>query len=94
MTKHFIAALIVAASAAAAAPVFASGYGPAPHYDPIAGAPWSQRGQSVQTIRADQAAAVAAASADTRSFGGVRESTSQAGRRSLTSEIQSNYSHH
>ncbi|MGF6963819.1 NhaP-type Na+/H+ or K+/H+ antiporter [Paraburkholderia sp. WC7.3g] len=40
MNKQFIAALLIAASAAATGPAFASsGFGPAPHYDPIAGAP-------------------------------------------------------
>ena len=52
MKSKFIAVLLVALSASAAAPVFASGYGPAPFYRPSAGAPASQRGQSAQTVAA------------------------------------------
>ncbi|CAB3752216.1 hypothetical protein [Paraburkholderia solisilvae] len=36
------------------APVFASGYGPSPHYQPNDGAPVSQRGISTQTLSAEQ----------------------------------------
>ena len=54
MNRHLITALLIAASAAVAAPAFASsGYGPAPSYNPIAGAPASQRGQSAQTVAAE-----------------------------------------
>jgi hypothetical protein len=75
MNKHLIA-VIIAASAAIAAPAFASsGYGPAPHYNPIAGAPASQRGQSAATIHAENA------NVDSRAFGGVADTTSQSGRR-------------
>ena len=59
MKTKLIAALLVAASAALAAPAFASGYGPAPFYHPEAGAPASQRGQSAQTLAAEQGGAVA-----------------------------------
>jgi hypothetical protein len=89
MRKHFIAAVIIAASAAVAAPVFASsGYGPAPHYDPIAGAPASQRGQSAETIHAENTNA----NTGTQSFGGVRETTSQWGSRVPANDPNSLYS--
>jgi hypothetical protein len=91
MNKHLIAALIVAASAAVAGPVFASGYGPASHYDPIAGAPASQRGQSAQTIGAEHT--VADASIDMKSYGGVRDTTSQWGTHARVNEIHSLYAH-
>ncbi|MBW8837106.1 MAG: hypothetical protein JF605_19195 [Burkholderia sp.] len=53
MIKRLVIAAVLSASAAIAAPVFASsGYGPAPHYDPLIGAPSSQRGQSAETVRA------------------------------------------
>lgn len=54
MKAKFIAALVVASSAALAAPAFASGYGPAPYYHPDTGAPASQRGLSAQTTAVEQ----------------------------------------
>jgi hypothetical protein len=85
MNKHLIAALIIAASAAVAAPAFASGYGPAVHYDPISGAPTSQRGQSVQTLRENYNATEAHVTrkTDTRSYGGIADSTSNWGDRAV-----------
>lgn len=50
----FISAVLVAFSASAAAPAFASGYGPAPSYRPTVGAPASQRGQNVQTVAVER----------------------------------------
>jgi hypothetical protein len=45
MKRNVIVTVIAAAAAAFAAPAFASsGYGPAPFYNPVAGAPDSQRG--------------------------------------------------
>ena len=76
MNKTLIASLLVAVSAALAAPAFASsGYGPTPSYNPQVGAPASQRGQSAQTIAAENAATHAGASA----YGGVRNTTTQSG---------------
>jgi hypothetical protein len=85
MNKHLIGALIIAASAAAAGPAFASGYGPAVHYDPISGAPTSQRGQSVQTLRENYNATEAQVTrkTDTRSYGGIADSTSNWGDRAV-----------
>ena len=76
MKTKLIAALLVGFSASAAAPAFASGYGPAPSYRPSVGAPASQRGQSVQTLvaRRDDPAD------SQEAYGGVAPGHSQAGR--------------
>jgi hypothetical protein len=90
MNKNLIAALLIAASAALAAPAFASsGYGPAPSYNPSVGAPASQRGQSVQTVAAEQAQA----NANATSYGGVQDTQSQSGSRVNLSNERSLYSH-
>jgi hypothetical protein len=91
MNKHLIATLLIAVSAAAAGSAFASsGYGPAPHYDPIAGAPASQRGPVSQTIAVDQAGAGHA----TQAFGGMTDTASQSGVRFVARDPSSTYSHH
>jgi len=91
MNKNLIAALLVAASAALAAPAFASsGYGPAPSYNPSVGAPASQRGQSAQTVAAEQAQANSNAKS---SYGGVQDTQSQSGSRVRANTTQSLYSH-
>ena len=90
MNKNLIATLLVAASAALAAPAFASGYGPAPSYNPSVGAPASQRGESVQTVAAEQAQANSNA---TSSYGGVQDTQSQSGSRVRANTTQSLYSH-
>jgi hypothetical protein len=93
MFKRLIAVAIVAAGAAIAAPVFASsGYGPAPHYSPIDGAPASQRGQCAQTIRAEMASANA--NADSTSYGGVQDTTSQWGDHTAANATRSLFAHH
>lgn len=95
MNKHFIGAALIAISAAIAAPVFASsGYDPAPHYNPIVGAPTSQRGQSAQTIHAELASAEADVNTAAQSFGGVSETRSQSGVPRLTDDTRSPYLHH
>ncbi|WP_158940661.1 hypothetical protein [Burkholderia sp. S171] len=77
MNKTLIASLLVAVSAALAAPAFASsGYGPAPSYNPQVGAPASQRGQSAQTVAAENAVSNGA-----NAYGGVRNTTTQSGDR-------------
>jgi hypothetical protein len=81
MKTKLIAALLVAVSAAVAAPAFASGYGPAPFYRASVGAPDSQRGQSAQTVAAGQNSANSV-SADT-SYGGVADASSQSGSRQV-----------
>ncbi|SDG61699.1 hypothetical protein [Paraburkholderia phenazinium] len=81
MNRNLIAALLVTATAAVAAPAFASsGYGPAPSYNPIVGAPASQRGQSAQTVAAEQAAYGAGGNAYGGVAGAVSESGSRVGR--------------
>jgi hypothetical protein len=77
MKTKLIAALLIASSAAVAAPAFASGLGPAPFYRPEVGAPASQRGQSAQTLAAEQNAAASANS----DVGGVPTGTSESGAR-------------
>jgi hypothetical protein len=77
MKTKFIAAALLAASAVMAAPAFASGYGPAPFYRPNVGAPASQRGESAQTLAAEQQQADDNAVA----YGGVRSGDTQTGNR-------------
>lgn len=90
MNKTLIASLLVAVSVAVAAPAFASsGYGPAPSYNPLVGAPASQRGQSAQTIAAENAGA----KADAASYGGVQNGSTQSGRRVQMIDTHSLYSH-
>jgi hypothetical protein len=76
MKTKLIAALLIASSAALAAPAFASGLGPAPFYRPEIGAPASQRGQSAQTLAAEQGNAVA-----NRDVGGIEAGSSNSGGR-------------
>jgi hypothetical protein len=57
---NLLAMTMVAATAFLAPPVFASGFGPAPSYNPIDGAPASQRGQSALTLAAQNAPRVTA----------------------------------
>jgi hypothetical protein len=97
MIKQLLIAASLVASAAVVSPAFASsGYGPAPHYDPLAGAPSSQRGQSTETIRAEQPQAMAGIDADAaaQSYGGVRDTVSQSGARVAFNAPRSAYSHH
>src|SRR5262249_41694003 len=46
MNKFFKVAVWFAVGVAASSSAFASGYGPAPHYSPLQGAPASQQGPS------------------------------------------------
>ncbi|MEX3984469.1 hypothetical protein AB4Y45_36525 [Paraburkholderia sp. EG287A] len=89
MKTQFIAKLLIALSVGAAAPAFASGYGPAPSYRPEVGAPASQRGQSVQTLAAERAESGTAATA----YGGMADATSAAGSR-VSMERNSLFAHH
>jgi hypothetical protein len=83
MKTKFIAAVLIAASATLAAPAFASGYGPAPHYNPTVGAPASQQGQSAQTLAAEAQQSTGVA------YGGVQNGSSQAGQHEPTKGPQS-----
>jgi len=89
MKTKILAAVLVAVSATVAAPAFASGYGPAPFYSPSIGAPASQRGQSEQTVAADDAS-----TATNRAYGGVNEQTTQSGTHASVSPPFSLFRHH
>ena len=90
MKTKLIVALLVAVSAFAAAPVFASGYGPAPFYRPVIGAPASQSGQSVRTVTAERANATGLDEA----YGGVVSGLSQAGSHVAVTPRNSVFAHH
>ena len=75
MKTKLIVALLVAVSACAAAPAFASSYGPAPFYKPSVGALASQSGQSARTVAAERDDVIASEEA----YGGVVAGLSQAG---------------
>jgi hypothetical protein len=77
MKTKLIAAALIAASAAVAAPAFASGMGPAPYYRPTVGAPASQRGQSAQTLAAERQQA----DDNVVAYGGVGSGDTQTGNR-------------
>jgi hypothetical protein len=87
MKTKLIAALLLASSAALAAPAFASGLGPAPFYRPEVGAPASQRGQSAQTLAAEQGNAAAG----NRDVGGVQAGSSHSGARATFNVTDSIY---
>lgn len=86
MKTRIIAALLAAVSAAVVAPAFASGYGPAPFYNPFVGAPASQQGQNSQTLAADRASM-----SENSSYGGVYSPSSDSGayRGTNTAPLQS-----
>ena len=72
MFKQLLVVAAVAASAVTMSHAFASsGYGPAPRYNPIAGAPASQRGQSALTVQAEQAVIMASADVANKSYVGM-----------------------
>jgi type IV secretory pathway TrbL component len=77
MKTKLIVALLIALSASAAAPAFASGYGPAPFYRPSVGAPASQQGQNAQTLAAERGDATGSQEA----VGGVASGQSQSASR-------------
>jgi hypothetical protein len=76
-TQQIVAALLAAATVITAAPVFASGYGPAPFYRPSVGAPASQRGQNTETIAVEHQNGADAQ----EEYGGVAAGTSQSASR-------------
>lgn len=88
MKTQLIVALLVALSASTA-PAFASGYGPAPFYKPSAGAPASQRGQSVQTLAAEHDDTTGSQAA----YGGVVPGHSQAGSHAAVTPRDNRYAH-
>jgi hypothetical protein len=94
MIKHLIVAAIVAASAATVFPAFASGYGPAPHYNALDGAPASQGGPSALTVGAEQVGLTASADITAHSYGGMHDMASQSGAHVVPNASLSLYSHH
>lgn len=78
MKTKLVAAIVLAVTACASAPVFASGYGPAPYYNPIVGAPSSEAGPSIKTLQTNGAGVDKAST----SYGGVTSGSSQGGMRS------------
>ncbi|WP_186013275.1 hypothetical protein [Burkholderia gladioli] len=92
MFKPYLIAAIVAAGIAAAPAAFASGYGPAPHYDPLAGAPASQRGQTLHAEAAqwmmDQADVANTA------YGAEGHAGAESGARLAPVDTASLYAHH
>ncbi|SEK12228.1 hypothetical protein SAMN05192539_105632 [Paraburkholderia diazotrophica] len=91
MSKFFKAAVFVAVSVAASASAFASGYGPAPHYNPIQGASASQQGAAAIVAGAGREATV---NENTAAVGGVTDSAIQSGHRVIASDIGSTFKHH
>jgi hypothetical protein len=94
MFKHLFVAAVVVGSAVAVSPAFASGYGPAPHYNPLIGAPASQGGQSALTVRAEQVDLTTNPDVAAHSYGGMRDMTSQSGAHVAPDASISLYSHH
>lgn len=95
MIKHVFVAALLSAGIAAASPAFAgSGYGPAPHYNPVAGAPSSQRGQSTLTVNIEETYVVATDDIAAQSYGGTVDMTSQAGARIDAAAQPATYAHH
>ena len=92
MFKKIVTAAVIAMSAVAAGSAFASsGYGPAPHYDPLAGAPASQRGVSVQTIASENDAMPMPMQA----YGGMGDTVSQSGARAVAgNDVAKLFAHH
>lgn len=89
MNKKFIATLVLASAGALASPAFASsGYGPAPWYDPIAGAPASQRGPSAQTLSQD-----AARTDSVTAYGGEPRARAESGSPKQARDAQSLFAH-
>jgi len=89
-THQLAAALLAAVTVMSAAPAFASGYGPAPFYQPSVGAPASQRGQSVQTVNAERESSADAQQA----YGGVIAGGTQSGGRTAVAIQGELYAHH
>lgn len=84
MGKHIAVSLAVVVASALATSAFASsGYGPDPAYNPLVGAPVSQRGMSAQSIKSDSQQAAMA-----RSYGEDSTGRSEAGSRSDSNPAQ------
>jgi hypothetical protein len=90
MKTKLVATLLTALCASLAAPAFASGYGPDPYYRPSVGAPASQRGQSAETVAAEQQDQADAQ----QNYGGVADHSSQSGSRAVRTFQAGIYAHH
>jgi hypothetical protein len=90
MKTKLIVALLVAVSASITAPAFASGYGPAPFYQPSVGAPASQSGQSLRTVAAEREGATNSQGA----YGGAVSGRSQAGKRAAATPRDNLFARH
>ena len=89
MNKFFKVAVWFALGAAASSSAFASGYGPAPHYNPLQGAPVSQQGPSAIVADAGRNAAI------NDDMGGVATQTVQSGHLTISTEFGlSTFKHH
>jgi len=88
MNKFFKVAVCVAAGLTASS-AFASGYGPAPHYNALQGAPASQQGPGVAVANAG-----AAVDQDMTGVGGAADSTVQWGSHMVENGFFSTFKHH
>ncbi|CAD6532294.1 hypothetical protein ACFQ3P_14920 [Paraburkholderia sabiae] len=89
MNKFFKVAVWFAVGVAASSSAFASGFGPAPHYSPLQGAPASQQGPGA--IVAD-AGRNATANDD---MGGMADQVVQSGARTISGQFgTSTFKHH
>ncbi|MBN3752045.1 hypothetical protein G3N95_03770 [Paraburkholderia sp. Tr-20389] len=89
MNKFFKVAVWFAVGVAASSSAFASGYGPAPHYNPLQGAPASQQGPGATVADAGRNAAF------NDDMGGVADQAAQSGARTISSQFNvSTFKHH
>jgi hypothetical protein len=88
MNKFIKVAVFVAVGVAASA-AFASGYGPAPHYDPLQGAPASQQGPGVAVVSAQ-----AVNDQDMTGVGGMADTMAQWGSHMVENGFFSTFKHH
>lgn len=90
MKIKLIVPLLVAVSASITAPAFASGYGPAPFYQPSVGAPASQSGQSLRTVAVERENTTS----PEKAYGGAISGQSQAGSRVAVTPRDNLLAHH
>jgi hypothetical protein len=89
MNKFFKVAVWFAVGVAASSSAFASGYGPAPHYSPLQGAPASQQGPSAIVADAGRNAIT------NDDMGGMADQAIQSGARTISSQFgTSTFKHH
>jgi hypothetical protein len=89
MNKFFKVAVWFAVGVAASSSALASGFGPAPHYNPLQGAPASQQGPGAVVADAGRNAAV------NDDMGGVADQAVQSGAHTISGEFSlSTFKHH